>query len=97
MSQQEIAERQVDTQVSEELKRAQLWARVRGDLGYHKPPDETAALTCRLLRQQALLYAEFLIKTCPPGRDLSRALTHVEDASRAAVAAVAKTWPLADD
>ncbi len=74
----------------------ELRARVVNDLGYHRPPTEDAAEAIRELRVFALAYSTALIDACPVGRDLSVALTHVEEASRAAIASIAKTWPLAD-
>lgn len=73
----------------------ELMARVANDLGYHRPPDQQAADACAELRQYAIDYSQRLISRCPVGRDLSIALTHIEEASRAAVASIAKTWPLA--
>ena len=38
----------------------------------------------------------FVIRVTPPSRDQSLALTHLEESMRAANAAVAKQWPVAE-
>lgn len=71
-----------------------LHERVTSDFGYHKP-DAAAGEVMDAIRGNFINLAHTLIALCPPGRDLSMALSDLETAQRCAIAAVAKTTPLA--
>lgn len=61
---------------------------------YHAP-DVEARRTHSLISEHCLALAEWLVQELPEGRDLSLALTHLEDVRMRANAAIAMTQPLA--
>lgn len=65
-----------------------LTKRVANDLGFHPATEETKPKH-EAIRRKAKEFAEFLIETCPPGRELSLALTEVQLAAMWGNAAVA--------
>lgn len=77
-------------------QRDALRSRLRNDLLYHVPPNEEARRNLDELRGETLRLGSQWIEVCPPGRDLSMALTHLEEAQRCAIAAIAKSFPLAE-
>jgi hypothetical protein len=56
---------------------------------FHKSTDEQLARHERI-RDLALAYAKELVQLCPPSRELSLALTHLETAVMFANAAIAR-------
>ena len=58
-------------------------------------PDQDARYLHGEISDQCLLLADWLVRMLPEGRDLSLALTHLEDVRMRANAAVAMTQPLA--
>ena len=74
---------------SPEEVRQGLHARIEIDFRYHMPgPDDTRKYEA--IRSSARAFAHLLVDTVPPGRELSRALTHLEDAVMSANAGVAR-------
>lgn len=61
---------------------------------YHRPSPE-AAQTHALISARTYELACWLVEVLPEGRDLSLALTHLEDCRMRANAALAMTQPLA--
>ena len=57
---------------------------------YHKPKDENVALTCQILRQKFKDMAYLVAGQVPPSRELSVALTKLEEASMATIAGVVR-------
>lgn len=70
--------------------RQQLHERVEHDLTLHPPKDSTVAVRMDRVRQQMKHTAHQIIDLCPPGRELSMALTDLEDACQHAIAAIAR-------
>lgn len=56
---------------------------------YHSPKEDQSA-RYDLIRVRARLYAEFLLETCPESRELSLALTNLEQVVFWANAAIAR-------
>lgn len=56
---------------------------------YHKPTEQQVP-KYEEIRGMALAYAERLVVLCPPSRELSLALTHLEDVVYCANAAIAR-------
>ena len=50
---------------------------------YHKPKDANVALTCQILREKFKQMAYLVAGQVPPSRELSVALTKLEEASMA--------------
>jgi hypothetical protein len=61
---------------------------------YHAPGPDARPKHAQI-SERCLAMAEWLVETCPEGRDLSLALTHLEDVRMRANAAIAMTQPLA--
>jgi hypothetical protein len=62
---------------------------LRNRFSYHKPnADQLAAIG--MMREKCLRLAEFVVADCPPGRERSLALTHLEQVMFWANAAVAR-------
>lgn len=76
--------------------KAQLFDRVKEDFGNHKPPSSDAGDGVRKIRAATMDLARLWIEYGVLGRDLSMALTHLEEGQRCVIAGIAKTWPLAD-
>lgn len=70
--------------------RAELHQRLEHDLTLHPPQNEEVIRRFELLRAAAKEYGHLVIDLCPIGRDLSMFITHMEDASQAAIAAIAR-------
>lgn len=68
--------------------------RIENDFAWHSPPTPHDGATCEQIRRQFRALAHFIADVTPESRDQSVALTHLEEAQRAAIASVAKTWPL---
>ena len=63
--------------------------RLENDFTYHKP-TESQVPRYESIRARAKDYAEFLMTMCPPSRELSLALTHLETAVMFANAAISR-------
>ena len=57
-------------------------------------PSEEGIRKIESLRSVAKAHADAIIDICPPGREQSLALTHLEETSTAAIAAVARHFTL---
>ena len=57
-------------------------------------PSEEGIKKIESLRSVAKAHADAIIDICPPGREQSLALTHLEETSTAAIAAVARHFTL---
>ena len=66
-----------------------LKGRIEKDFKYHEPRDEDAFKYVEI-RAYALTLARVMVNLCPPSRDLSTALTRVEEAVFHANAAIAR-------
>ena len=70
----------IDTKTAEQIERC---------FTYHSPkPDQPERYVA--MRDQAKALAVKFAECCPPSRELSRALTHLEDAVMCANAAIAR-------
>jgi hypothetical protein len=58
---------------------------------YYPPPDEDRVAMHALIRSTCQRTAEFLVATCPEGRELSLALTQLEQTMFWANAALARS------
>ena len=65
------------------------WERLQQDFIYHSPITDQAARYAQI-RSKAKGLAEFIIKSCPKSRELSLALTKIEEAVFWANAAIAR-------
>lgn len=72
------------------LERKRLHERVERDFTYHAPTPEKARQYERL-RNGFRAMAHELVDTCPPGRELSLALTKLEEANMIANAGIARS------
>jgi hypothetical protein len=70
--------------VSEQIAR-----QIRGAFTYH-PPHGDQVPRYGAIRDQARVFAGFLAETCPPGRELSLALTSLEQVVMWANASIAR-------
>lgn len=68
----------------------QLRARLDNDHVYHAPPDEETVQKYQQLRDKAKELALLMVESCPLGRELSTALTKVEEAVFHANAGIAR-------
>lgn len=68
--------------------------RVANDHTYHRPVNDQAQ-RYEGIRAQARAFSEYLIDACPPGRELSTALTKVEEAVFHANAGIARSGEVA--
>lgn len=75
----------------------EMYDRIVNDFGYHKPPTKEAADSLQEIRRKFTDLACFLVGQTPASRDQSIGLTHLEEAQRAFVASIAKTWPIVPD
>lgn len=71
-----------------------LHDRVRNDFAFHKPNAEDMGKLDHI-RLLCSTLAHNLVDICPEGRDLSMAITSLEETQRSAVAAIAKQGPVA--
>jgi len=71
-----------------QAERDHLHSRVESDLSYHKPTDQTVSDRLEANRAHGKQLAHFLIENCPPGRELSMALTNLQQAMMWANAAL---------
>lgn len=63
--------------------------RLENDFTYH-PPVASQIDRYRDIREGARRYAEYLMESCPPSRELSLALTHLEECVMYANASIAR-------
>jgi hypothetical protein len=70
-------------------KKEELRARVDRDFTYH-PPTTAQVAVYEEIRDQGKIFAHLLVDLCPISRELSLALTHLEQAVMWANAAVAR-------
>ena len=63
--------------------------RLENDFTYHEPHGDQPE-RYEGIRNAAMRYAEYLIVRCPPSRELSLALTHIEEAMMLANASIAR-------
>lgn len=76
-----------------QILREQLEERVRVDFTYHPPASADQVAVFDTIRRRARELATYLVERVPPGRELSRALSDLEDCVMHANAAVARHWP----
>lgn len=67
-----------------------LVERIEHDFSYHKPPSQEVADRHGLVRGAGLACARELIRFCPASRELSTAITKLEEAMFWANAAIAR-------
>lgn len=72
----------------------QLHAQVEHNHSYHRPDYQDTMDAMAALRQTFKNASHLAIEVCPLGRELSVALTHLEDASMWAIAALARNEPI---
>lgn len=72
--------------------REQLHHRINNDFIYHAPHGDQA-LRYEAIRDDARVMAHELVNQCPPSRELSLALTHLEETVFWANAAIARNEP----
>lgn len=70
-------------------ERQPLIERIANDFKYHSPGAEAVAKHEKI-RDDGLLYAKCMLSQCPESRELSLALTHLEEAVMWANAAIAR-------
>ncbi len=75
------------------MTKQDLYERVKNDLAYHAAGDKGAELNA--VRNAAHEFAVRLIDLVPEGRELSSALTKIEEAMFHANAGISRTQPLA--
>lgn len=73
-----------------QLARDDLHARVENDFTLHPPEHPFVGATMDDLRAEFRDLAHMVIDRCPPGRELSLALTGLDDALKNAIAAIAR-------
>jgi hypothetical protein len=74
------------------MAKEQLLARIENDFTYHRPPAERQQDFVDI-RMGAKLLAKLMIDKCPEGRELSSALTKLEEAVMHANAGIARLYP----
>lgn len=74
----------------------ELHERVEHNHGYHRPEYQETMTKMGAIRQETAGVAHKLIELCPAGRELSIALTHLEDACMYGIAALARNEPHGD-
>lgn len=72
------------------LARAQLHERIERDFVYH-PPSESARIRYAELRERYRALAHLIVDSVPPGRELSTALTLLEQSNMMANAGIARS------
>lgn len=72
------------------MTRDELWRRAENDFMFH-PADEVTGRVHDSIRTECHRTAAFLIDLCPVGRELSLALTKLEEAMFWANAAIARS------
>lgn len=72
------------------MSRQELHERVENDLTLHPPKHPHIGELMDELRVEAKSFSHTLIANCPEGRELSQALTAVDDALKHGVAAIAR-------
>lgn len=75
------------------MAKDQLLKRIDNDFTYHRPPAEKAQDFVDI-REGAKLLAKLMVEKCPEGRELSSALTNLEQAVMHANAGIARQYPL---
>lgn len=73
--------------------REALHERIENDFMYHPPRDEEMVMAYTDLRERFKALAHVLIDTVPPGRELSLALTKLEEAVMHANSGIARGSP----
>ena len=68
----------------------ELLDRTMHNLGYHKPREQITQDAMEDIRQAARDFAGEVIQVVPYGRELSIAVTHIEDACMNAIAGLAR-------
>lgn len=68
-----------------------LLDRIKNDFTYHHPTDKSQINKFETIRNRALDYAVYLTNNCPHGRELSLALTKLEEVVFWANASVARS------
>lgn len=74
--------------------KTKLLQRIENDFTYHKPPTEAVGAFTEI-RGTAKVLAQTMVRLCPEGRELSTALTRLEEAVMQANAAIARQYPVA--
>lgn len=72
-----------------DLARRRLHERIQNDFTYH-PPSTSQVSVFHEVREEARRFAELLIHNVPPGRELSTALTRLEECVMHANAGIAR-------
>lgn len=72
------------------VARQALHDRVENDLMLHPPLDEATAVALNDLRSMFTEIAHHVVDVCPPSRELSLALTDIEDALQHSIAAIVR-------
>lgn len=70
----------------------ELLDRIRNDFRHHTPPSEGEGQKLTEVRIAHSALAVALAGSCPPGRELSLALTKLEESMFWANASIARTW-----
>lgn len=72
-------------------RRRELHQRIDNDFVYHRPPNAAVAARYDRVREHARAFAHLLVDTCPPSRELSSALTKLEECVMHANAGIARS------
>lgn len=73
-----------------DLRKDELADRVVHNLSYHRPREQATQDAMENLRQASRDFADEVIGVVPFGRELSIAVTHIEDACMNAIAGLAR-------
>lgn len=72
------------------MAKTDLHARVEHNLTLHPPTNEAVIERMAHVRASAKQFAHDVVDACPEGRELSMALTEIEDACQHAIGAIAR-------
>lgn len=67
----------------------EILKRIENDFSYHPPKDDQYE-RYQKIRDEATKFARFLVESCPESRELSLALTHLEQTQFYSNAAIAR-------
>jgi len=84
-----VAEAEQQIKEKELAAKTALLARIENDFCYHAPKGDQVD-RYQLIRQKALGLARVMVENCPISRELSVALTHLDNAVMAANSAIAR-------
>lgn len=78
--------------MSQAASAEKLLKRIDNDFTYHKPPVDVQS-AFHEIRATARILAQTMVRTVPEGRELSTALTRLEEAVMHANAGIARQYP----